>query len=76
MKVAGIEQQLADNTELTAQVKQNTADIVQAWQSVRGGLKVLGWLGLVAKWVTIIAAAVSAVAAAAYAIMHFGKPPG
>lgn len=70
---AELAEQLAFNTQITAKVVQNTADIVEVWQSVKGGMRVLGWLGLAAKWLTIIAACVTAVGAAVYAMTHFGS---
>lgn len=80
-KVAGIELRQVDiserlevNTQITAEISRNTADIVEVWQSVKGGMRVLGWLGLAAKWLAIVAGCVTAVSAAVYALLHFGGP--
>lgn len=80
-QVASIEQrqedlsrQLAINTAITAQVSQNTTDIIEVWTSVKSGMRVLGWLGAAARWVAIIASCITAVGAAVYAITHWGSP--
>jgi hypothetical protein len=69
-----IAKQLAFNTEITAAVNQNTADIIEVWRACRGGLRVLGWMGIALKWLTIVAACCTAVAGAYYAITHLGAP--
>ena len=63
---------LAENTALTAKIEASTSGLVDAWAALSGGLKVLNFLGAVAKWVGIIAAAFSAV----YAAMHMGPGAG
>jgi len=50
-------QALEKNTVLTAQVKQNTDDIVDFFTSAKGTLRALGALGTIAKWLTSVAAA-------------------
>lgn len=37
-------------------VKQNTKDIVDIFNAVRGGFRVLGWLGSLLKWLVIVGA--------------------
>ena len=68
--------QLEFNTKITEAVRQNTADIVEVWKAAHGGLKVLGWMGAIARWVTIIAGCVAAVGGAYYALTHWGIGPG
>lgn len=68
-------QKLELNTEATLEVKKNTADIVAAWQALSGGLRVLGWLGILAKWLATISTGVAAAGGAWYAITHWGAPP-
>lgn len=63
------------NTKATLEVKQNTDEIVAAWKALAGGLKVLGWLGTVAKYFALFAGAVTAAGGAWYAITHWGQPP-
>lgn len=60
---------LETNTELTKKIEANTAGVVDAWQAAVGGLKVLGFLGKVARWVGYILAAVAALSA----YLHFGN---
>lgn len=56
---------------LEASVK-NTAEVMEFWDNLQAGVKVLGWLGRVAKWVAGISAAVSAVVAAYYSFKSGG----
>lgn len=63
-----MEAELSANTAITVQVR----DLLQA---LRGGLRVLGWLGVAAKWIGGIAAAVTAVWALIHALIHSGRPP-
>lgn len=74
-KYACVEKKLDANIEVTTRIDQNTAAIVEAWQALSGGLKVLGWLGTVARYVAYFAGAVSAIGGAYYAITHWGQPP-
>jgi hypothetical protein len=65
-RVAVLEVQLAEASELMAAMKalqteqlQNnsmTKELLEAFQSVKGGFKVLGWIGNMAKWVASISA--------------------
>lgn len=78
-KLALVEQRQCDlakqhtfNTEITAAVNKNTADIIKVWQACQGGLKVLGWIGTAVKWLTAIALGVSATLAVVQAWLHFG----
>lgn len=57
---AGIAQ-LAENTQITREIQANTKDIVDAWNAMVGGLKVLGFLAKLAKWGTWIAGAAGVV---------------
>lgn len=65
-------EQLKTNTDATMQVEKNTAELIQVWGSFKGGLAVLGWLGVAAKWVAIIAGCITAVGGAFYALTHWG----
>lgn len=66
-----IEHAVAENTSLTKTVNTNTAAIVDAWNAMAGGLKVLVWLAKAAKYVTYALGFV----AAAYAVLKGGSPP-
>ena len=69
-RIAVLEVQLAEASEILDAMKilqeeqtQNNAmtqELLTAFQSVKGGFKVLGWLGNVAKWVASIAAGTTA----------------
>lgn len=48
-KVDIISQDLKTNTEATSRVEKNTSEIVQAFNALKGGLAVLGWLGSAGK---------------------------
>jgi hypothetical protein len=58
------EKQLADNTAATEAIKTNTQGIVDAFQAMQGGLKVLDTLGRVFKPVAAFVAAVVGVVTA------------
>jgi hypothetical protein len=45
-----IEASVAENTRITQGIKADTAEFLEVFTAVRGGLKVLGWLGSVLKW--------------------------
>ena len=66
-----IETAVAENTLLTKTIQKNTDDIVEAWNAIAGGLKVLGWLARAAKYLTYALGLV----AAAYAVLRGGNPP-
>ncbi|MBI3983830.1 hypothetical protein HY346_00860 [Candidatus Microgenomates bacterium] len=70
-----IEEKLDKNTAATERVEKNTSEIVGAWKALSGGLKVLGWLGIVAKYMAYVLGAVSAAGGAWYAITHWGEAP-
>lgn len=71
----GLEAGLKSNTEMTEAVHKNTQGLVEAWTAIGGGLRVLGWLGSVAKWVGVIAGMVGALSGAWYAVTHWGQSP-
>ena len=55
-----------NNTKLTAGIAGDTAELLDLFRSVKGGFKVLSWLGNFAKWVAAILAAFAAI----YAFVH------
>lgn len=63
-RMTRIEDDLAKNTELTKQLADNTAEIVEFFVAVKGAFKVLNWIGKLAKPIGAIAAAAAAAAAA------------
>jgi hypothetical protein len=65
-----IERELKANTEVTAEVR----DLLT---TVKGGFKVLGWLGHGGKWMGMIAGAAVSIYTLVYALTHGGRlPPG
>lgn len=68
VRMDSMQAELSANTAITVQVR----DLLQA---LRGGLRVLGWLGVAAKWTGGIAAAATAVWALIHAALHSGRPP-
>jgi hypothetical protein len=53
-----------ENTRITKQVRDNTAEIVAAFNNAKGAFAVAEWLGKVAKLVAVIGAASASVWAA------------
>ena len=68
-----MKKQLSANTELTQQVKNDTASIVEFFHNMNGFVQIMNTAGLFVKWVAIIGGAVSALY---YAATHGGKFPG
>ena len=60
-RMAIFENSLHINTNLTAANVQGTSEILDIFRSIKGGVKVLGWLGGFAKWATGLAAAFIAI---------------
>lgn len=57
-RVKVVEDKIDSNTQATLEGNRDAREILEIFQAVRGGLRVLGWLGTAAKWVAGIAAAV------------------
>lgn len=64
-----LEAGLNANTELTQRIREDTSELVEMFKALKGGLKVLGWFGTMAKWVGGIALAVTSVYAAWQAML-------
>lgn len=63
-----IERQLTENTRVTVEVR----DILGA---IKGGLKFLGWMGVVVKWIGAFTATAASIWGLVYMATHGGKPP-
>lgn len=63
-RMTRIEDELSENTKLTAQLATNTADIVEFFAAMQGAFKVLNWIGRLAKPIGVIAAAAASIAGA------------
>jgi hypothetical protein len=53
----GMRVDMDENTRATAEVKKDTAELVELLHSVKGAFKVLGWIGAAARPIGFIAAA-------------------
>lgn len=60
-RMTAVEQGVKENTVLTSGIAEGTTELLDLFKSVKGGFKVMGWLGNFAKWVAGIAAAFAAV---------------
>lgn len=69
MRMAALEKALGANTEITREVR----DLLDA---LKGGMKVLGWMGTGLKWLGAIAAAGMAIYTGVYMLTHGGELPG
>lgn len=70
-RMAGLEEQVAENTALTRENTAITRDIKDLLDAARMGFKVLGGLGVFIKWAGGIAAGLGAL----WAIFHQGPKP-
>ena len=52
-----IEKKIDANTKLTERSVADAAEFLEIFRAVRGGFKVLGWLGNLAKWAAGLSAA-------------------
>lgn len=68
-RVDALEGKLDANTEMTRRIEERTAGVVEMFDAMKGGFKVLGILGQIGKWVAYIAGAVTAV----WAALHIGN---
>lgn len=60
-RMSDVEKGVQDNTKITTGVANDTAEMLDIVKSVKGGFKVMGWLGTFAKWVAGIVAAFAAI---------------
>lgn len=59
VKMGSMEHSIQENTALTIDLKDDTKEMLEAFQAMKGGFKVLEWLGRIAKIVAAIGAAVA-----------------
>ena len=69
VKLTSIEGELQTNSETTGEVR----DILR---TVKGGLKMLSWMGTAVRMIGYLAAAGAAIYSAWHMATHGGKPPG
>ena len=60
-RMTSVEKGVDKNTEITTGIADNTSELLDLFKSVKGGFKVMGWLGSFAKWFAGIAAAFAAI---------------
>lgn len=70
-----LDAEIAENTRLTRESAADLAAIRDVLTAVRGGLRVLGWVGAGMKWLGVIATAGVAIYTAVYALTHGGNLP-
>lgn len=70
-----IEEALRANTAATLDGNRDAREVLEIFQAVKGGIKVLGWIGGVARWAAPIATLAVAAYGAFYAITHGGQLP-
>lgn len=66
-RLRDIETELAANTKVTTEVR-------EVLDTFKGGMRMLGWMGIAAKWIAGIAAAIGAVIAI-WETLRSGGPP-
>lgn len=67
-----IEADVKVNTELTAALKSDTQDVLDILTAVKGGLKVLGGLGMALRWLAVAGGSIATI----WAIATGKIPPG
>ena len=65
-RMTNVESGVTENTIITTSISGDTTELLDLFKSVKGGFKVMGWLGQFAKWI----AGVGAAFAAFYAIVQ------
>ena len=66
-----MEEAIRANTASTQEVQNDTKELLEVFKAVKGGFRVLGWIGAAAKWLGGIAAAGTAIYAAGQMVMKF-----
>jgi hypothetical protein len=62
------------NTRLTEEIRADTKEFLEVFKAVKGGLKVMGWVGTFLKWLSGVAVACGAIYMAAQgAVKHLLK---
>ncbi len=74
-RVTTLEENLKINTESTQRIEANTSELVKAFDNLQGALKVLNWVGSLAKPMGYIVALVASVWAFIAAVKGGGIGP-
>lgn len=72
-RVQAIEKSVHDNNEATLEGNRDVREILEMFQTVKGGMKVLGWLGAAIKWLGVVAGALLALYGLYNAAIHPGQ---
>ena len=67
--------ELQDIKKLLDETSTTVSEVRDLFAALKGGVKVLGWLGTGVKWLGFVAAGCTAVYTAAYMLTHGGTPP-
>lgn len=65
-RMTNVESGVTENTVITTSISSDTTELLDLFKSVKGGFKVMGWLGQFAKWF----AGLTAMFAALFAIVQ------
>lgn len=60
-RITAVESSLAANTLITRNIQDDTIELLDIIRSVKGGFKVMGWMGVLAKWVASLLAVFGAI---------------
>ena len=74
-RMDAIERALKANTEATLEGNRDAREVLEIFQAVKGGIKVLGWIGAMVKWLAPLATLCFAAYSAFYAMTHGGQLP-
>lgn len=58
-QMARMEKEIALHTVNTAKIKEDTSELIEILQAVKGGLKVLNVIGKSLKWLSVLAVAIT-----------------
>jgi hypothetical protein len=73
-RLGALERNLSGNTDATARIEANTRALVEVFESWKGAMRVLEWVGKAARPLAYVASAAAAIVGLVYAIKG-GTPP-
>lgn len=56
-RLARLEVAMQTNTQIIQTIKVDTSEFLEVFKAMKGGFKVLGWLGAAAKWIATLGGA-------------------
>jgi len=69
-RMDSFEENLRINTEITSEMHKDTGELLEIFKAMKGGMKVLGWLGSGLKWAVGVGVALASLWA-----IYSGNPP-